>query len=141
MLPAQHRLRRRADFSLAVRAGRRAGSAHLVAHLMLPDAPATRRTVATSTSAAQNRSPQMASSPTPPRVGFVVSKAVGTAVVRNQVKRRLRAVLAQRVDRLPAGSLLVVRANPTAAQASSSELARAVDRVLGRLLPASAVVT
>jgi ribonuclease P protein component len=79
--------------------------------------------------------------PTPPpaRVGFVVSKAVGIAVVRTRVKRRLRAVVASRLDRLPAGSLLVIRANPLAAQANSADLAASLDRALGRLLPRAAV--
>lgn len=78
----------------------------------------------------------MGPDPAVARVGFVVSKAVGGAVVRTRVKRRLRAVLSDRLGLLPAGSLLVVRANPAAADASSAELARSVDRVLERVLPA-----
>ncbi len=77
--------------------------------------------------------------PQPARVGFVVSKAVGTAVVRTRVKRRLRAVVTARLAALPTGSLLVVRANPVAAQATSAELAVSLDRALGRLLPSQAV--
>jgi ribonuclease P protein component len=69
-----------------------------------------------------------------PRVGFVVSKAVGGAVVRNRVKRRLRAQMATRVDRIPAGTDVVVRANPIAAQAISADLGRELDRLLGRVL-------
>jgi ribonuclease P protein component len=83
----------------------------------------------------------MGPDPVVARVGFVVSKAVGGAVVRTRVKRRLRAVLAQRLERLPAGSLLVVRANPAAAEATSAELARSVDRVLERVLPAPRAVS
>ena len=75
------------------------------------------------------------------RVGLVVSKAVGGAVVRTRVKRRLRAVLSDRLAVLPPGSLLVVRANPAAAEASSAELARSVDRVLERVLPSARPVT
>ncbi len=37
----------------------------------------------------------------PTRAGFVVSKAVGGAVVRNKVKRRLRHLMRERVDQLP----------------------------------------
>lgn len=54
----------------------------------------------------------------PARVGFVVSKAVGNAVVRNRVKRRLRALtrttLAERTETLIATDW-VVRALPPAA--------------------------
>lgn len=46
---------------------------------------------------------------TPPRVGFTVGKAAGGAVVRNRIRRRLRAALRelQRADALPAGTYLV----------------------------------
>lgn len=70
----------------------------------------------------------------PPRVGFVVSKAVGGAVVRNRTKRRLRALLATRIDRIPAGTDVVVRANSVAAQANSRELAADLDVLLGKAL-------
>jgi ribonuclease P protein component len=63
-----------------------------------------------------------------------VSKAVGGAVVRNRVKRRLRAQMVTRLDRIPAGTDVVVRANPVAAQAISTDLGRDLDRLLGRVL-------
>jgi ribonuclease P protein component len=71
-----------------------------------------------------------------PQVGFVVSKAVGNAVTRNQVKRRLRHLARERLTSLPGFAVLVVRALPAAAEASSMELGAdldsALDRVLGR---------
>jgi ribonuclease P protein component len=130
MLPAAHRMRRREDFTLAVRRGRRAGCPHLVVHLWVdPDVP--------------NRPDHSSAYPPveparePTRVGFVVSKAVGGAVVRTRVKRRLRAQVADRLRSLPAGSLVVVRAQPPAAAAASADLAAALDRTLRRLLPAA----
>ena len=70
--------------------------------------------------------------PVPPaRVGVVVSRAVGPAVTRNLVKRRLRHVLARRLPELPAGSRVVVRALPAAGDASSTQLDAAVGRALG----------
>jgi ribonuclease P protein component, eubacterial len=68
-----------------------------------------------------------------PVVGLVISKAVGGSVVRHRVARRLRAQLAERLDRLPDGSGTVVRALPESAQASSAELGAALDRALRRL--------
>ena len=70
--------------------------------------------------------------PGPPRVGFVVSRAVGGAVVRNLVRRRLRELVRSRLDRLPEG-LLVVRATPQAAAASYASLDADIDRCLERL--------
>ncbi len=83
--------------------------------------------------------------PAGPRVGFVVSRAVGSAVIRNQVKRRLRHLCRDRLPVLPSGSMLVIRALPPAAGASYEELAEELDRCLAKLgattdTPAKAVI-
>lgn len=77
--------------------------------------------------------PAPAGLPSNPRVGFVVSKAVGAAVTRNLVKRRLRHLARERMDSLPARGMLVVRALPAAADASYADLARELDRCLTKL--------
>ena len=71
--------------------------------------------------------------PAVPRIGFVVSKAVGPAVTRNLVKRRLRHLARERVEALPPGSMLVVRALPASAEASYEELAHELDRCLSKV--------
>jgi ribonuclease P protein component len=111
MLPSDHRMRRREDFTSAVRRGDRAGRSRLVLHLQLRD-----------------------DLDEPPLVGFTVGRPVGGAVIRNKVRRRLRHIVRERLHRLPAGSLLVVRANPKAATARNDELAADLDAVLDRLL-------
>jgi ribonuclease P protein component len=63
-----------------------------------------------------------------------VSKAVGGAVQRNVVKRRLRHLVRDRLSLLPEGSLVVVRALPGAAGADHIQLARDLDAALKRLL-------
>jgi ribonuclease P protein component len=70
------------------------------------------------------------------RVGFVVSKAVGGAVVRNQVKRRLRHLAADRLADTPAGIDVVVRALPPSASSPTAvraDLPAAWTSALGRL--------
>jgi ribonuclease P protein component len=106
VLPKAHRLRRPAEFSLVVRRGTRATSPTLVLHGWVRDDPG------------------------PVRVGFVVSRAVGNAVVRNQVKRRLRHLMAGRLAGLPAHSSLVLRANPGAGSADGDRLGRDLDSCL-----------
>lgn len=69
-----------------------------------------------------------------PSVGFVVSKAVGNAVVRNRVKRRLRALVADRMSTLPPGSLVVVRALPASSGVDFARLGVDLDACLGRSL-------
>lgn len=128
MLPTDNRLRRRQDFAAAVRRGRRAGRPLLVVHLRIVT-PLKR----------EHDDPHAAGgTPPPARAGFVVSKAVGPAVVRNLVKRRLRHLVRDRLVSLPPGSLIVVRALPGAGTAEHAELARDLDTALERLLPATA---
>ena len=110
MLAKAHRLTGAEDFSSTIRTGGRKGSATLVAHLRL------------------------ATEPSPPRVGLVVSRAVGGAVTRNRVKRRLRHAAAEHLTALPPGTMLVVRALPAAGTARYDELAADLERSLGRLL-------
>lgn len=69
-----------------------------------------------------------------PRVGLVVSKAVGNAVTRTRVKRRLRAQAAGILPSLPPGTDVVVRANPAAADADSRELGEALRHCLRGLI-------
>lgn len=138
MLPSEHRLRRRQDFATATRRGRRAGRPLLVVHLSESwDASvagaygvvgSVADTVMTSTD------PHGAGeAPSPARAGFVVSKAVGPAVVRNRVKRRLRHLVAARISGLPAGSLVVVRALPPSGAADYADLERDLDSALRKL--------
>lgn len=63
-------------------------------------------------------------------VGFVVSKAVGNAVTRNRVKRRLRALTAERMSTIGADCGLVVRALGPAATADYATLGRDLDGAL-----------
>lgn len=71
------------------------------------------------------------------RVGIVVSRKVGNAVIRNRVRRRLRealrATLRERPSRQePLAADLVVIARPEAAEADYAALERALVRALER---------
>ena len=72
-----------------------------------------------------------------PRIGFVVGRAVGNSVVRHRVQRRLRHLCRARLDVLPAGADLVVRALAPAAGATYQELGDDLDRCLERVLRVS----
>ncbi|MBC6493765.1 ribonuclease P protein component [Microbacterium sp. 4-7] len=67
------------------------------------------------------------------RFGFIISKQVGTAVVRNAVRRRLKAVCADALARVPEGTDVVIRALPASATATYAELSADVNRCLDRL--------
>jgi len=109
VLPRAHRLRRSAEFGDVVRRGSRVGSASLVLHA------------------------RVRSDTGPVRVGFVVGRGVGNAVLRNTVKRRLRHLVSERLDSLPAHSTIVLRANPSAAVAGYDRLRTDLDASLETL--------
>ncbi|WDZ86029.1 ribonuclease P protein component [Micromonospora cathayae] len=125
MLTAAQRLRRSNDFAAAVRGGRRAGRGAVVVHLTLPTPDAT---APPSPKPARDAGVEETSMPT--RAGFVVSKAVGPAVVRNKVRRRLRHLVRDRIDTLPPGSTMVVRALPAAAEAAYVRLGADLDAAI-----------
>ena len=111
VLPAAARMRARTEFSAAVRSGARAASPAVVVHVDVAG-----------------------SGDLSPHVGFIVTRSVGNAVVRNRARRRLRHLMRARLDRLPAGSRVVVRVNPAAVGQHSVQLAAALDRALDRAL-------
>lgn len=108
MLARPLRLTRGDDYRLVVRRGKRCGGARVVTSIL---ATGVQRS---------------------PRFGFIVSKQVGGAVTRNTVRRRLKAVCAEAVARVPQGTDVVIRALPSAATATFDELRGDVGRCLGR---------
>lgn len=117
MLPSRHRLRTPHDFAGVLRRrGRDAGPRLRVGGPLLVVQLAGRELSERTTEV--------------PRVGLAVSRAVGTAVVRNRVQRRLRALAAARLSRLHPGTDVVIRALPAAAGASFDDLGRELDRAL-----------
>jgi ribonuclease P protein component len=128
VLPAEARLRATRDFRITYRHGVRVVRPTLVLHAFAdsPYADSPNQNVSRETIKAA------CFAPVTPKVGFVVSKAVGNAVTRNRVKRKLRhlvrgKLVADRADGCCGGVegqqlKLVVRALPAAASKTSAEL-------------------
>lgn len=104
-------MRRAADFRRTIGVGQRAAGRSVVLHWQPGDSTGPGA---------------------PDRVGLVVGRQVGGAVVRNRVRRRLREIVRARLPRLPGGSY-VVRALPAAADATSARLGQDVDKAIERL--------
>jgi len=111
MLPAINRMRRPAEFEKVRLQGNSAGKSLLSGRLLVR--PGNDEAA---------------------RVGFAVGRKVGSAVVRNRVRRRLRHLVRGYLPVLPGGSLLVLRAHPRAATARQADIAAELDLVIGALL-------
>ena len=123
MLPAAARLRRSADFT-ATRArapARPRGDGMVVLHAAPGDPTDERRAAA--------------------RVGFVVSRAVGPAVIRNRVRRRLRHLVRTGWTGCPTAPGVVVRALPRAPRVATSAAALDARAGPGAATGPGAVVT
>ncbi len=68
----------------------------------------------------------------PARFGFIVSKSVGNAVVRNRVRRRMRAAAYDLVSSGVSGCDLVLRALPPSVDASVSVFHSRLSQVVSR---------
>ena len=118
MLPQSNKLRSSRDFTVTVRRGRRIGRKTLVLHI--------RDTAASGEDKTDTQIARFGG----PRVGLVVSKAVGNAVTRHAVSRKLRHVMAAAAQDLPSTMDIVVRALPASATATSQELSHDVQSAL-----------
>lgn len=106
MLAKANRVVRGADFRRIVRSGRRAGSEMAVVHRANPEAAVA-------------------------RFGFVVSKRVGNAVIRNRVKRRLSEIVRAELNTIETADI-VIRAHPAAATADFATLKAGIAPLLVR---------
>jgi len=72
----------------------------------------------------------------PPRIGFAVPRGIGSAVVRNRVKRQLREVWRARLEEIPPGRDFVLIARPGLAEAAEARgfdwLGERLGEVLGK---------
>ena len=109
MLAKANRITSADDYRVIVRRGAKVAGAHTVSYLRSRE------------------------SGTDARFGFIVSKKVGTAVRRNLVRRRLKAVCHEALGDGVLGVDIVVRALPGAAEAEWGELrAEVLDAVTHR---------
>jgi ribonuclease P protein component len=98
VLAHANRITSGSDYKAVVRRGVRVVGPHTVAYL--------RRTT----------------EPTPVRFGFIVAKNVGGAVVRNRVRRRMKAASFDLLPGVPDGTEVVFRALPASVDASWPDL-------------------
>ena len=109
----RHRLSRSRDFDAVYRQGRSTSTRFLVLYWF-----------------------DRGDDPGEPRLGLAVPKAAGNAVARNKIKRQLRELWRERLERVPAGRDYVLIAKPGLPEAVAANgfdwLGERVDEVLGK---------
>lgn len=111
MLSARNRMRRSTEFDATVKRGVRAVQPDVIVHVRRSDDP---------------------NEEDGPRVGLIVGKAVGSAVERHRVSRRLRHVVRAMLPDLRHSDQLVLRALPGSRNVSSARLEQQVRSGLRR---------
>ena len=126
-IPREHRLRKHAEFEVVYRCGQRHFSPALTAFYMLRSEVESRPADARKSAGTNSRGTRE------PRIGITVGRALGKSVVRNRIKRRVRAAVVQNLGRLTRPLDIVI--NPKRAaleiefQKLCAEVARAFDVV------------
>ena len=103
--PREARLVRRGEFDAVYRAGRRRSSSHFTVFFRANELPES-------------------------RFGVSIKKALGGAVVRNRIRRRLREIVRCRRSEIPAGWDIVIHPKGAVGKAPFAELAEELLRLL-----------
>ena len=119
MLARANRIVRADDYRNTVRRGRKSATAHCVVYLRMRNG-------------ASGADASSASGPVPARFGFIVSKAVGNAVTRNTIRRRLKAIAHENLESVPSGTDVVIRALPSVVEVGWPILLDEITRVMDK---------
>jgi ribonuclease P protein component len=103
--PREARLARRGEFDAVYRAGKRRSSSHFTVFFRANDLPQS-------------------------RFGFSIKKALGGAVVRNRIRRRLREIVRCHRLEIPSGWDIVIHPKSSVARAEFAALAADLLRLL-----------
>ncbi len=113
-MPARHhRVTRGDDYRRIVRTGNRVGGAYCITYVVPHSLEGTETT--------------------PVRFGYIISKAVGNAVTRNLVRRRMKSITDELIADGECCRDVVFRALPAAATCSYTELQREIRRSYAKL--------
>jgi len=135
-LPKAHRLKNRQEFSALFRKGIRCTTPHLTLRALRQSAKPESRKQSTSrlstpVAAARGNEVAIAQSQLPSRLGISISQKVSKrAVVRNRIKRQLKAAFRQLLPKVAPGWLLVIVVKPLATQCDYHQFLQELEQLL-----------
>ncbi|MBD0336801.1 MAG: ribonuclease P protein component [Cyanobacteria bacterium Co-bin13] len=119
-LPKQYRLRHSREFSAVYRHGSKAVSEHLVVRVLAPGTAAP--------------SPAGRTEADPSRFGISISQKVSKrAVIRNRLKRQIRAAIRQLLPLVRCGLQVIVIVRPGSGACEYGEFLRELEQLLSKL--------
>jgi ribonuclease P protein component len=119
MLPPANRLKHRKDFSAVYRKGMRRNSAHLSLRALRKP------------KSVESAKPTAEKSLQPTRTGISISLKVSKrAVVRNRIKRQIRAALRQLLPRIKMGWDLIIVVRSNAQECNYAEILQELEQLL-----------
>lgn len=135
-LPKAHRLKNRQEFSALFRKGIRCTTPHLTLRALRQSAKpesgkqSTSR-LSTPVAAVRGNEVAIAQSKLPSRLGISISQKVSKrAVVRNRIKRQLKAAFRQLLPKVAPGWLLVLVVKPEATQCDYHQFLQELEQLL-----------
>ncbi|WP_205369484.1 ribonuclease P protein component [Thermoleptolyngbya sp. PKUAC-SCTB121] len=139
-LPKVHRLKRRQEFSKVHQSGVRRSTRNFTLRALrqvpvhqrkpgLPDSDRSDRNAVDGNAVDRNTAEPLGRSPT--RIGITVSTKVSKrAVVRNRIKRRIRAALRELLPGFATGWMIVVIVQPVAVKCNYKEILQELKQLL-----------
>lgn len=129
-LPKAHRLRHRQDFNAVYQAGSRQSTSNLTLRALRPK-PAPAMSDKGPGRESPEQDGQMQNGQPPTRIGISISQKVSKrAVVRNRIKRQIRAILQQFLPQIPPGWQLVIVVKPSATQCGYEQFLQELKQLL-----------
>ncbi|MBD2040261.1 ribonuclease P protein component [Microcoleus sp. FACHB-672] len=129
MLPKENRLKHRQDFNAVYRGGLRRTGGNLTLR-------ALRRQHACQKNAKNSRQAALPAAPTadkPTRIGITISQKVSKkAVIRNRIKRQIRAALRELLPHLSSGWDFVIVVGPAAIKCNYGQFLQELEQLLAQ---------
>jgi ribonuclease P protein component len=135
-LPKAHRLKNRQDFAALFRKGMRCTTPHLTLRALRQSANLESRKQKLSRSsvaatAAQGNDVAINQSQLPSRMGISISQKVSKrAVIRNRIKRQLKAAFRQLLPKVAPGWILVIVVKPEATKCDYHQFLQELEQLL-----------